>query len=99
NTSVVIDKGVGDNISSISNPPALNDSTADVSGVQVGDGQEIDTGSETEALTPEQAAAIKDNLVIPDTSPFKTDKCIPAVSLDRFVSKQFMIDMNSNRSL
>ena len=97
NTSVVIDKGVGDNISSISNPPALNDSTADVSGVQVGDGQEIDTGSETEALTPEQAAAIKDNLVIPDTSPFKSDKCIPAGSLERFVPNPFMKDLNSNR--
>ena len=69
-----------------------------MTGVQEGDGQEIDIGDEAEqALTVSEAQAIKANLVIPDSSPFKSDQCTPAGSLEKFVPNPFMKDLGTTR--
>jgi hypothetical protein len=84
---------------SSSSLPPFNITNADnVTGVQEGDGQEIDTGDEEEhALTVPEAQAIKSNLVIPDSSSFKSNQCIPAGSLEKFVPNPFMKDLNTTR--
>jgi hypothetical protein len=73
-------------------------STENMTGAQEGDGQEIDTGDEAEqALTVSEAQALKANLVIPDSSPFKSDQCTPADSLEKFVPNPFMKDLGTTR--
>ncbi len=73
-------------------------STENMTGAQEGDGQEIDTGDEAEqALTVSEAQALKANLVIPDSSPFKSDQCTPAGSLEKFVPNPFMKDLGTTR--
>ena len=73
-------------------------STENMTGVQEGDGQEIDTGDEAEqALTVSEAQALKANLVIPDSSPFKSDQCTPNGSLEKFVPNPFMKDLGTTR--
>jgi hypothetical protein len=73
-------------------------STKNMTGVQKGDGQEIDTGDEEgQALSIPEVQAIKSNLVIPDSSPFKSTECTPAGSLEKFVPNPFMKDLNTTR--
>ncbi|MFZ0327202.1 MAG: hypothetical protein WAL66_07875 [Nitrososphaeraceae archaeon] len=73
-------------------------STENMTGAQQGDGQEIDTGNEGEqALTVSEAQAIKANLVIPDSSPFKSDQCTPVGSIEKFVPNPFMKDLATTR--
>jgi hypothetical protein len=73
-------------------------STENRTGVQEGDGQEIDTGDEAEqALTVSEAQALKANLVIPDSLPFKSDQCTPNGSLEKFVPNPFMKDLGTTR--
>jgi hypothetical protein len=74
------------------------DSTKNMTGPQAGDGQEIDTGDEEEqTLTVSEAQAIKANLVIPDSSPFKSTQCTPVGSLEKFAPNPFMKDLNTTR--
>jgi hypothetical protein len=73
-------------------------STENITGVQKGDGQEIDTeDQEEQSLSVPEAQAIKSNLVIPDSSPFKSNQCTPAGSLEKFVPNPFMKDLNTTR--
>jgi hypothetical protein len=63
-----------------------------------GEGQEIDTGDEgKQALTVSEAQAIKPNLVIPDSSPFKSDQCTPVGSIEKFVPNPLMKDLVTTR--
>jgi hypothetical protein len=69
-----------------------------IPGIQSGEGQEIDIeGEEEQALNPSQVQSLKANLVIPDSSPFKSDQCIPSGSLEKFVPNPFMKDLNTTR--
>jgi len=73
-------------------------STKNLTGIQEGGGQEIDTGDEEEhALTISEAQAIKSKLVIPDSSPSKSDQCAPVGSLEKFVPNPLMKDLNTTR--
>jgi hypothetical protein len=73
-------------------------SAENMTGVQEGDGQEIDIGDEAEqALTVSEAHALKASLVIPDSSPFKSDQYTPNGSLEKFVSNPFMKDLGTTR--
>src|SRR6476660_1608887 len=84
--------------SSTSSLPTTTNSTQNITGVQEGNGQEIDTGDEEEhILTVPEAQAIKSNLVIPDSSPFKSNQCTPVGSLEKFVPNPFMKDLNTTR--
>jgi hypothetical protein len=66
--------------------------------IQSGEGQEIDIeGEEEQALNPSQVQSLKANLVIPDSSPFKSDQCAPSGSLEKFVPNPFMKDLNTTR--
>lgn len=81
-----------------SSPSQYTNSTENMTGVQEGDGQEIDTGDEIDhTLTISQAQAIKANLVIPDSSPFKSNQCTPIGSLEKFVPNPFMKDLGTTR--
>ena len=67
-------------------------------GIQNGEGQEIDVeGAEEQALNPSQVQSLKAHLVIPDSSPFKSDQCTPSGSLEKFVPNPFMKDLNTTR--
>ena len=67
-------------------------------GIQSGEGQEIDIEEEEEqALNPSQVQSLKANLVVPDSSPFKSDQCTPSGSLEKFVPNPFMKDLNTTR--
>ena len=69
-----------------------------IPGIQSGEGQEIDIGEEEEqALNPSQVQSLKANLVVPDSSPFKSDQCTPSGSLEKFVPNPFMKDLNTTR--
>jgi len=69
-----------------------------IPGIQSGEGQEIDIGGEEEqALNPSQVQSLKANLVVPDSSPFKSDQCTPSGSLEKFVPNPFMKDLNTTR--
>lgn len=69
-----------------------------IPGIQSGEGQEIDIeGEEEQALNPSQVQSLKANLVIPDSSPFKSDQCTPSDSLEKFVPNPFMKDLNTTR--
>jgi hypothetical protein len=69
-----------------------------IPGIQSGEGQEIDIGEEEEqALTSSQVQSLKANLVVPDSSPFKSDQCTPSGSLEKFVPNPFMKDLNTTR--
>ena len=69
-----------------------------IPGIQSGEGQEIDIGEEEEqALNPSQVQSLKANLVVPDSSPFKSDQCNPSGSLEKFVPNPFMKDLNTTR--
>ena len=69
-----------------------------IPGIQSGEGQEIDIeGDEEQALNPSQVQSLKANLVIPDSSPFKSDQCNPTGSLEKFVPNPFMKDLNTTR--
>jgi hypothetical protein len=69
-----------------------------MTGVQEGDGQEIDTGDEVNhVLTASEAQALKANLVVPDSSPFKSNQCTPVGSLEKFVPNPFMKDLGTTR--
>jgi len=99
NSNAVTNTSGGNNIylpsSSLSQ---YTNSIENMTGVQEGYGQEIDTGDEAEqALTVSEAHALKANLVIPDSSPFKSDQCTPAGSLEKFVPNPFMKDLGTTR--
>jgi hypothetical protein len=69
-----------------------------IPGIQSGEGQEIDIEEEEEqALNPSQVQSLKANLVVPDSSPFKSDQCTPSGSLEKFVPNPFMKDLNTTR--
>ena len=69
-----------------------------IPGIQSGEGQEIDIGEEEEqALNSSQVQSLKANLVVPDSSPFKSDQCTPSGSLEKFVPNPFMKDLNTTR--
>lgn len=79
-------------------PSQFTNSVGNMTGTQEGDGQEIDTGDEeAQVLTVSEAQAIKANLVIPDSSPFKSNQCTPVGSLEKFVPNPFMKDLNTTR--
>jgi hypothetical protein len=48
-------------------------------------------------LTVSEAQALKANLVIPDSLPFKSDQCTPNGSLEKFVPNPFMKDLGTTR--
>jgi hypothetical protein len=102
NTAPIPNIGTDTNSNSIyllsSSLSQYTNSAENMTGVQEGDGQEIDTGDEAEqALTVSEAHALKANLVIPDSSPFKSDQCTPAGSLEKFVPNPFMKDLGTTR--
>jgi hypothetical protein len=69
-----------------------------IPGIQSGEGQEIDIGEEeVQTLNPSQVQSLKANLVVPDSSPFKSDQCTPSGSLEKFVPNPFMKDLNTTR--
>jgi hypothetical protein len=69
-----------------------------IPGIQSGEGREIDIVEEEEqALNPSQVQSLKANLVVPDSSPFKSDQCTPSGSLEKFVPNPFMKDLNTTR--
>ena len=69
-----------------------------IPGIQSGEGQEIDIEKEEEqALNPSQVQSLKANLVVPDSSPFKSDQCTPSGSLEKFVPNPFLKDLNTTR--
>jgi len=102
NTTTVPNSVNHANVSSIY-PPSSSQSqssnlTENMTGVQHGDGQEIDTwDEEQQTLAVSEAQAIKANLVIPDSSPFKSTQCTPVGSLEKFVPNPFMKDLNTTR--
>jgi hypothetical protein len=102
NTAPIPNIGTDTNSNSIyllsSSLSQYTNSAENMTGVQEGDGQEIDTGDEAEqALTVSEAHALKANLVIPGSSPFKSDQCTPAGSLEKFVPNPFMKDLGTTR--
>jgi hypothetical protein len=90
---------VNGNLPSSSSLPPLDTTNAEnMTGAQEGDGQEIDTGHEADqALTVQEAQALKANLVIPGSSPFKSDQCTPNDNLEKFVPNPFMKDLGITR--
>jgi hypothetical protein len=75
-----------------------NHAQNNIPGIQSGEGQEINIGEEEEqALTSSQVQSLKANLVVPDSSPFKSDQCTPSGSLEKFVPNPFMKDLNTTR--
>ena len=102
NTAPIPNIGTDTNSNSIyllsSSLSQYTNSAENMTGVQEGDGQEIDTGDEAEqALTVSEAHALKASLVIPDSSPFKSDQYTPNGSLEKFVPNPFMKDLGTTR--
>jgi hypothetical protein len=102
NTAPIPNIGTDTNSNSIyllsSSLSQYTNSAENMTGVQEGDGQEIDTGDEAEqALTVSEAHALKASLVIPGSSPFKSDQYTPNGSLEKFVPNPFMKDLGTTR--
>ncbi len=102
NTATISSTDTNANVSSNYLPSSSQsqsiNSAENMTGVQEGDGQEIDTGDEVNhVLTASEAQALKANLVVPDSSPFKSNQCTPVGSLEKFVPNPFMKDLGTTR--